>query len=124
MVRLYADENFELPVTKKLREKGYDILTALEAGNANQGIPDEEVLALAIEENRAVITLNYNDFKNLHKRDRNHCGIVICISTRRKEDRDSFANRIDLALRDKESLSGEVIRVNLADRQEQGKCLP
>jgi hypothetical protein len=32
MVRLYADENFELPVIKKLREKEYDILTALEAG--------------------------------------------------------------------------------------------
>jgi hypothetical protein len=35
MIRLYADENFELPVIRKLREKGYDILTALEAGNAN-----------------------------------------------------------------------------------------
>ncbi len=59
MVRLYADENFELPVIKKLREKGYDILTALEAGNANQGIPDEDVLAFATQEHRAVITLNY-----------------------------------------------------------------
>lgn len=118
MVRLYADENFELPVIKKLREKGYDILTALEAGNANQGIPDEDVLAFAIQENRAVITLNYNDFKNLHKRDNNHRGIVICISTRRKEDRDNFANRIDIALRDKESLEGELIRVNRASKQQ------
>jgi predicted lactoylglutathione lyase len=117
MLRLYADENFELPVIKKLREKGYDILTALEAGNANQGIPDEDVLAFAIQENRAVITLNYNDFKNLHKRDSNHRGIVICISTRRKEDRDDFADRIDMALRDKESLEGELIRVNRANKQ-------
>jgi predicted nuclease of predicted toxin-antitoxin system len=116
MVRLYADENFEHPVVKKLREKGYDVLTALEAGNANKGIPDEDVLAFAIAESRAVITLNYNDFKNLHKRDNNHCGIVICISTRRKEDRDNLADRIDLALRDKESLEGELIRVNRADK--------
>ena len=29
MLELYADENFELPVIKKLRAKGYDILTAL-----------------------------------------------------------------------------------------------
>ena len=43
----------------KLRDKGYDILTALEAGNANQGIPDKDVLAFAIKEHRAVITLNY-----------------------------------------------------------------
>jgi predicted lactoylglutathione lyase len=117
MVRLYADENFELPVIKKLREKGYDILTALEAGNANQGIPDEEVLEFAISENRAVITLNYNDFKNLHKLDKNHRGIVICISTRRQEDRDDLVERIDLALRDKESLDGELIRVNRANKQ-------
>ncbi len=118
MLGLYADENFELPVIKKLREKGYDILTALEAGNANQGISDEDVLAFAIQENRAVITLNYNDFKNLHRQDNNHCGIVICISTRRKEDRDNFADRIDIALRDKESLAGELIRVNRASKQQ------
>jgi predicted nuclease of predicted toxin-antitoxin system len=115
MIGLYADENFELPVIKKLRAKGYDILTALEAGNANQGIPDEEVLAFAIQEHRAVITLNYNDFKNLHKRDKNHCGIVICISTRRAQDRDDLTDRIDKALRIKESLVGELIRVNRAD---------
>ena len=92
MVQLYADENFELPVVKKLTAKGSDILTALEAGNANQGIPDEDVLAFAIQVNRAVITLNYNDFKNLHKRDNNHSGIIICVSTRRAEDRDDLTD--------------------------------
>jgi predicted nuclease of predicted toxin-antitoxin system len=116
MIRLYADENFELPVIKKLRTKEYDILTALEAGNANQGIPDEEVLAFAIKEHRAVITLNYNDFKNLHKRDKNHHGIIICISTRRAADRDDLTDLIDIALKDKESLTGELIRVNRANR--------
>ncbi|WP_310489929.1 DUF5615 family PIN-like protein, partial [Chamaesiphon sp. VAR_69_metabat_338] len=110
------DENFELPVIRKLREKGYDILTALEAGNANQGISDEEVLAFAIQEHRAVITLNYNDFKNLHKRDNNHHGIVICISNRRREDRDDLVARIDLSLKDKESLDCELIRVNRANK--------
>jgi hypothetical protein len=41
---------------------------------------------------------------------------VICISTRRKEDRDNFAERIDLALRDKEFLEGELIRINRANK--------
>jgi predicted nuclease of predicted toxin-antitoxin system len=113
VVRLYADENFEFPVIIRLREKGYDILTALEAGNANQGIPDEDVLKFAIEQHRAVITLNYSDFKNLHKRYPEHSGIVICTGTRRKDDRDSFADRIHLALRDQEFLEGKLIRVNL-----------
>jgi predicted nuclease of predicted toxin-antitoxin system len=116
MVRLYADENFELPVIEKLRGKGYDILTAREAGNAGPGIPDEDVLAFAIQENRAVITLNYNDFRNLHKQDPNHFGIVICTSTKKREDRDNFAERIDLVLRDKESLLGELIRINLPSK--------
>ena len=35
---------------------------------------------------------------------------------RRKEDRDAFADRIDLALRDNESLEGELIRVNLPNK--------
>jgi predicted nuclease of predicted toxin-antitoxin system len=116
MFRLYADENFEFPVIEKLREKGYDILTAREAENADRGIPDEEVLAFAIQEHRAVITLNYDDFRNLHKRDSNHCGIVICTSTKKRDDRDKFAERIDLALRDKESLKNELIRVNLPSK--------
>jgi predicted nuclease of predicted toxin-antitoxin system len=78
MIKLYADENFEIPVVKKLREKGYDVLTTREAGKDNQGIPDEEVLAFAISQDRAVITLNYNHFKNLHQQVKNHCGIIIC----------------------------------------------
>jgi Domain of unknown function (DUF5615) len=42
MIRLYADEQFSLPVVERLRSKGYDILTVKEAGNANQRIPDIE----------------------------------------------------------------------------------
>ena len=116
MENLYVNENFPLPVVQFLLQLGHDVLTSLEAGNANQGIPDEDVLAFAIGESRAVITLNYNDFKNLHKSDPNHYGIIICTSTRRKEDRDAFADRIDLALREKESLAGELIRVNLPSK--------
>jgi predicted nuclease of predicted toxin-antitoxin system len=48
MIKLYADENFELPVINNLRNKGYDVLTTREAGKDNQGISDEEVLEFAI----------------------------------------------------------------------------
>jgi hypothetical protein len=40
MARLYANENFPLPVVQKLRNLGYDILTVREAGSADQAIPD------------------------------------------------------------------------------------
>ena len=44
MIQLYADENFESPVVRRLREKSYDVLTTREAGKDNQSIPDEDVL--------------------------------------------------------------------------------
>jgi hypothetical protein len=37
--------------------KPHDILTVQEAGKGNQRIPDEEVLAFAIADNRAVLTI-------------------------------------------------------------------
>jgi predicted nuclease of predicted toxin-antitoxin system len=109
MIKLYADENFEFPVVKRLREKGYDVLTTRDAGNDNQRIPDEDVLDFAISQNRAVITLNYNHFKNLHKQVKTHCGIIICS---RNDDWDIFADRIDISLRDEESIEGKLIRIN------------
>lgn len=42
MARLYADENFPLPIVELLRSEGHDVLTTEEAGNSGAGIPDEE----------------------------------------------------------------------------------
>ncbi|WP_160315350.1 DUF5615 family PIN-like protein [Limnoraphis robusta] len=55
MTRLYADEQFPRQVIENLRALGHDILTVQEAGN--NGLPDEDVLAFATQENRAVLTL-------------------------------------------------------------------
>jgi hypothetical protein len=72
MARLYANENFPFPVVEELRRLGHDILTTLEAGKANQAIPDEEVVAYASSEDRAVLTLNRKHFIRLHHQDNNH----------------------------------------------------
>jgi len=40
----YADENFHLEVVEALRRLGHDVVTALEAGQANQAITDESLL--------------------------------------------------------------------------------
>jgi hypothetical protein len=48
MSLLYADENFPLAAVVQLRGLGHDVLTAFEAGQANQKIPDPAVLAYAI----------------------------------------------------------------------------
>lgn len=50
MARLYADEDFPLPVVEELRRLGHDVRTAQDAGRAGQSIGDPEVLADAIAE--------------------------------------------------------------------------
>jgi predicted nuclease of predicted toxin-antitoxin system len=56
MIKLYADEQFPLPVVKILRNLGYDILTVQDAGKADQKITDPQVLVYATSLNRAVLT--------------------------------------------------------------------
>jgi predicted nuclease of predicted toxin-antitoxin system len=78
MAYFYADEQFPKKATIDLRLLGHDVLTIQEAGNGNQKIPDEDVLAFAIAQNRAVLTLNRCDFIRLHKQSSDHAGIIIC----------------------------------------------
>ena len=82
MVDFYSNENFPIDMVKALRNLGHDVLTSYEAGQANQGIPDEAVLAYVVQHNRMVITLNRQDFIQLHRSKVSHCGIVICKDAR------------------------------------------
>lgn len=66
MARLYADENFPREVVELLSSLDHHVLTAIEAGNTGQRIPDEQVLAFAISNNRAVLTFNRRNFIQLH----------------------------------------------------------
>ena len=78
MFRFYSNENFPQIMVELLREKGYDILTSKEAGQANQAISDPLVLEFGIRSNRIIITLNRDDFIHLHRQKQQHCGIIIC----------------------------------------------
>jgi len=108
MARLYADEQFPRDVSERLRTMGHDVLTVQEAGNANLGIPDEEVLAFAIGNNRIVITLNRQDFIRLHRINTDHSGIIVCTND---PNRPRMATRINEAITAEESLAGKLIRV-------------
>lgn len=46
MALLYADENFHLRVVEELRPLGHDVLTAQQAGQANQKILDPHDAAI------------------------------------------------------------------------------
>ncbi len=108
MARLYADEQFPRSVSELLWTMGHDVLTVQEAGNANLGIPDEDVLAFAIADNRAVITLNRQDFIRLHRLNTEIFGIIVCTND---TDRQRMATRINEAIASQESLEGKLIRV-------------
>jgi predicted nuclease of predicted toxin-antitoxin system len=83
MASLYSNENLSIDLVERIREFGYDVLTSYQAGQANQAIPDDEVLAYATTNQRSVITFNRDDFVALHRSGIDHAGIIIC-----KDDRD------------------------------------
>jgi predicted nuclease of predicted toxin-antitoxin system len=91
MAGLYANENFRRRIVETLRELGHDVLTSFEAGNANQGIPDDEVLDFARSNNRIVLTFSRKDFIKLHYQNPIHSGIIVCTDDR---DNIALANRI------------------------------
>ena len=108
MARLFADENFPLPVVLALRQLGHDVWTIQEAGKANQSIEDEDVVALAHDEGRAVLTINRKHFVRLHNAGLEHAGIIVCTFD---PDFQRQASRIHGAVESQE-LAGQLIRVN------------
>lgn len=110
MARFYSNENFHRLVVEALRELGHDVLTSLEAGRANQRIPDEEVLAFAASERRAVLTFNRLHFMRLHRSTNGkHAGIIVC---KLDHDTSALAQRIDDLILHAGDLSGQLLRVN------------
>jgi len=109
MARFYSNENFPLRAVVCLRALGHDVLTSLEAGRANQRIPDADVLRFATEQSRAVLTLNRLDFFRLH-RDLagRHAGIIACTQNR---DSAALAERIHDAVEADPDLNSKLIRI-------------
>jgi predicted nuclease of predicted toxin-antitoxin system len=106
---LYADEGFSKVATELLRQLGHDVLTVQEAGQANQRIPDDQVLAFATSQGRAVLTVNRDDFIRLHRMSSDHAGIVVCTEDL---NRQRLATRIHETITAEVSLVGKLLRVN------------
>ena len=109
MARIYANENFPLPVVEELRRFGHEVLTTHEAGMAGKSVPDEQVLAFATAEGRALVTLNRKHFIHLHNANHAHAFIIVCSFD---SDFSGQAHRIHAAIVSKARLSGELIRIN------------
>ena len=77
--RLYLNEHLSPRLAEQLRQHGFDVTSTLESkmGEAD----DDEQLAHAASEQRALVTFNHKDFAVRHERylteDKEHWGIVL-----------------------------------------------
>lgn len=114
----YSNENFVFDMVKMLRQLGHTVITSYEAGQANQGIPDDEVINHATRNNLIVITFNRDDFIELHNNGVRHSGIVVC-----KTDRD-YKGQVDCLhnyLQTQGSLVERLIRIRKQQKKGLGK---
>jgi hypothetical protein len=77
-VRLYFDRHVMRRLAVDLSGRGFDVLTTEQAGKDRAS--DEEQLAYATAERRAILTFNIGDFASLHQQwqatGRHHAGII------------------------------------------------
>ncbi|BAY29536.1 hypothetical protein NIES2107_13790 [Nostoc carneum NIES-2107] len=62
-MRLYLDEDVHVLVADLLKARGFDAITARDAGKLQ--ISDEEQLAYAVSQERTLVTHNRTDFEEL-----------------------------------------------------------
>jgi len=108
VARLYADENFPLPVVEELRAWGHDVLTIHETGKSGQGVTDDDVFDAALTDQRAVLTLNRKHFMQLHRKRSGHAGVVVCTVD---SNFVALARRIHAAISVDTDLAGKLIRI-------------
>ncbi len=108
VIKLYANENFPLPVVLLLRNAGLDVLTIQETGYGQQAVSDEAVLKFASANSRAVITFNRRHFISLHQSNPDHNGIIVCTFDINFER--LTKNILDILSREK-NLEGKLLRV-------------
>ena len=79
-MKFYLDEDLAPQIAARLRTKGVDAVSALEAGNAQ--LPDRDQLRYAARERRCLVTRNVRHFvvlaRDAIRRQEPHAGIVLC----------------------------------------------
>lgn len=103
MTRLLLDANISgRAIGRALRDRGHDI-HAIDAEKNLEGLKDENVLELAISENRVLITANVGDFlpliAALAASSRSHTGCILIPNSFRNEDFGPLISAIDSELK-------------------------
>ena len=97
---LLLDEMFSDAIARQLHAKGYDVVSVV-AHPALVGLPDDQILAHATAEGRALVTANIKDFMPLDSRYRAagqaHPGLILVSAKTFPQDR-GFTTVITAAL--------------------------
>jgi uncharacterized protein DUF5615 len=97
---LLLDEMFSNAIAEQLRTKGHDVISVV-ANPALVALPDEQILAHAATDGRALVTANIKDFMPLDARYRAagqvHHGLIL-VSTKAFPQNRSFTAAIATAL--------------------------
>lgn len=104
MTRLLLDAHLSgRAIGRALRDRGHNI-RALDAEKDLEGLRDEDVLELAISENRVLITANVADFlpllTTLIESGRSHPGCILIPKSFRNEDFGPLISAIDRELQE------------------------
>ncbi len=112
---LFMDVHVPKRTTDELRALGYDVLTVQQhqgTSRPGQGLSDEQIVEIATQCRRAVVTENASDFESIHKSNRNHKGIIICKPT---TEYVKMAKNIDQRIKETGVLHGQLIYVSVDD---------
>lgn len=97
---LLLDEMFSDSIAQQLRANGYDVISVV-ATPTLVALPDDQVLAFAAGEGRALVTANIKDFVPLDGRYRAagqlHAGLIL-VSTRTFPQNRSFTTAVAASL--------------------------
>jgi uncharacterized protein DUF5615 len=97
---LLLDEMFTDHIAQQLRTEGYDVISVV-ADPALVGLPDDQILAYATAEGRALVTANIKDFIPLDTRyraaDQSHAGLIL-VSTKSFPQNRGFPSAVAAAL--------------------------
>lgn len=108
MKLLLIDEDFPHQVGKILQEYGHDVISLNDLELAGIGLTDEDVLATATNLERAVLTHNRKDFLRLHKKSKEHAGIIVCT---RNPDLSRLGEKIHSSIDELDALHGLCIKI-------------
>ncbi|GAB4463637.1 MAG: hypothetical protein Kow0070_24460 [Anaerolineales bacterium] len=94
-IHLYFDEDVSAGVVENLRTRGFDVLSARDAGTL--GRSDDEQMLYAVSQRRAIVTHNRVDFEKQHRKflegGLKHYGVIIA---KRRRDTEEVAKLLEL----------------------------